>query len=630
MKANNTKPLKNEGIHISTSNYQIPWHPLMSTLFGEQYAALLLINTQGEIWAANSRFYESYGAVKEFKGSQQLATLFGHKFSERVLEGVKAQKSFRLTEDITIGDVDFFSDCVHVDVLENQENDTGFFLITFLTKHVDLPNYESINKYENLFRNSPMGIFTYNRKGQILDANQALVDLLDSPSLESTLKINVLDFPLLVESGISDDLRKVLKENCTVENVRHYTSKWGKSMFVKYHAQPVVYEGGKVQIIQVLIEDFSEREQAQLELEEAKEEAETAHQKEAALLRAIPDMMFVFSWKGEIVDFHVQQQELLYTNPDFFLGKHVSEILPPDVANLTREKISRVLQTKQIEVYDYTLSLKGDVHVFESRMVWVSPQKTLAIVRDVTEQRTAQKKLVEAKRKAEESDRLKSSFLANMSHEIRTPMNSILGFASLLKDSHKITGQLENYADIIHTSSNRLLRIINDILDISKLETGQQKIYLERCNVFELMDSLYTKYSPQVQQKGLTLKLRLEKSSWSGILITDETRLNQVFVNLLDNALKFTKHGGLEFGAIHKPTEVLFYVLDTGIGISQEHHQQIFSQFGQASDSTARDYGGTGLGLSICKGLVSLLGGEIWVESEEGKGATFYFTLPHS
>ena len=242
--------------------------------------------------------------------------------------------------------------------------------------------------------------------------------------------------------------------------------------------------------------------------------------------------------------------------------------------------------------------------------------------------------LQQAKEKAEESDRLKSAFLANMSHEIRTPMNGIMGFSQLLQNRDLPKDKQKQFLGIIHSRTHHLLNIINDLVDVSKIEANQLTVYFRGFCLNEVMQELYTTYNNQLKTSNkhhLQLKMDLGLSQEESYIESDFQRLRQILDNLLNNALKFTNEGSIHFGyrpAGHGKT-LLFYVKDTGIGISPGKKESIFERFSQADDSATRSYDGTGLGLTISKNLVEMLGGEMWLDSEEGKGSAFYFTLPY-
>lgn len=226
-----------------------------------------------------------------------------------------------------------------------------------------------------------------------------------------------------------------------------------------------------------------------------------------------------------------------------------------------------------------------------------------------------------AKKKAEESDALKSSFLATISHEIRTPMNAILGFSSYLKEVDDAEKR-KRYLDIIIQRGDDLLYIINDLLDISQIEAGQMKLHPRRFDVVPVLRNLY-----EERQFSSSLPIRFSVKPEMCEMETDEKRLRQVLNNLLTNAIQYTKSGYIELGMEEQPEALVFYVRDTGNGLSKEEQEFIFDRFRQAEDYATREYGGVGLGLSICKGLVALLGGTIRVESEKGKGSVFSVTF---
>ncbi len=239
--------------------------------------------------------------------------------------------------------------------------------------------------------------------------------------------------------------------------------------------------------------------------------------------------------------------------------------------------------------------------------------------------------LLLAKERAEESDRLKTAFLQNMSHEIRTPMNAIMGFSDLIKDYYENKAKLFAFSDIIKQRCNDLLDIINDILDIAKIESGQLPVSFEEFELKELFNELagfFAEYQKRIGKGNIQLNINLPDDSEYITIITDKVKLKQIFINLLSNAFKFTDEGVIEFGIkSDKNNNNLFYVTDTGIGIPLNKQMVIFERFTQLQQRPGRNISGTGLGLPIVKGLVAALGGEINLESEPGKGSTFSFTI---
>jgi len=238
------------------------------------------------------------------------------------------------------------------------------------------------------------------------------------------------------------------------------------------------------------------------------------------------------------------------------------------------------------------------------------------------------KSLVEAKEKAEESDRLKSAFLANMSHEIRTPMNGILGFTDLLKEPKLSGTEKERYIRVIENSGNRLLNTVNDLIDISKIEAGQMKVSVSKFNINKLIEQLYTFFNIEAQKKGLQLFSYTSSSSYNINLLSDQEKIYSIFTNLIKNAIKYAQSGSIEFGYKIKENELQFFVKDTGIGINKEGIELLFDRFIRGDNKKEIFTEGSGLGLSISKAYVEMLGGKIWVESKVRVGSQFYFTIP--
>jgi signal transduction histidine kinase len=240
------------------------------------------------------------------------------------------------------------------------------------------------------------------------------------------------------------------------------------------------------------------------------------------------------------------------------------------------------------------------------------------------------KELEQQKLKAEESDRMKSAFLANMSHEIRTPMNGILGFAELLKTPANSEEEKQQYIEIIEQSGERMLATINNIIDVSKIESGIESVDISEVDIKNMVNDLFNFFKPEARQKNLELLVK-EEGNFSGQpFFTDAYKLNSILINLVKNALKFTSEGRITIGYSYNGRQARFYVEDTGKGISPEKQQAVFGHFIQAESSHNRGFEGSGLGLSISKAYAEMLKGEIRLESELHKGSVFFVTLPNA
>ncbi|MBN1924879.1 MAG: PAS domain S-box protein, partial [Prolixibacteraceae bacterium] len=252
----------------------------------------------------------------------------------------------------------------------------------------------------------------------------------------------------------------------------------------------------------------------------------------------------------------------------------------------------------------------------------------VSIKEDITQRKKMIEELVVAKEKAQESDKLKSAFLANMSHEIRTPMNGILGFLELLQEPDLEEKEKTDYINIVNKSGERLLSTINDIIEISKIESGDIQITRQEIKLLPFLSHYHGFFLSQAKEKGLQLKIVHCKNA-PATIYADKTKLHSILSNLIKNAIKFTDHGSVEFGCnLHTDNDLRFYVKDTGKGIDPEKQNTVFGRFVRADISLSSGYEGAGLGLSITKGYVEALGGSIWIESEPGKGSCFYFTIP--
>jgi len=297
------------------------------------------------------------------------------------------------------------------------------------------------------------------------------------------------------------------------------------------------------------------------------------------------------------------------------------------------EKFKACIQQKEIIKGNGLYKTKWEKQLFleyyfvpiiqENKLIGV-----LACLEDYTSRKKSETELIQAKEKAEESDRLKSAFLANMSHEIRTPMNGILGFTSLLLESDLSSEDKATFIGIVHKSGERMLNTVNDIINISKIEAGLVRLNLTSTNINELLNDIISFFAPEAEKKAISLTLKKSLPDGYAEIITDQQKLTSILTNIVKNAIKFSDQGAIEVGCQLQGLMLEFYVKDTGIGIPLHRQEAVFNRFEQADIGDIRAFGGSGLGLAISKAYVEMLGGNIWLESTEGKGSTFYFTIP--
>src|SRR5665647_1986018 len=383
--------------------------------------------------------------------------------------------------------------------------------------------------------------------------------------------------------------------------------------------------------------DITEYKKAEKELIEAKNKAEESEAQFRLIFENSMDAIIWTEAKTGIIIASNPSSEILteYTSQEL-IGQSFTIILPPEKSEKIVLDYYQHQQIKGIKSIEFQLITKSGkikyVELSGTNIEVVGKEISQGIFKDITNRKQKDHELILAKESAEESDRLKSAFLANMSHEIRTPMNGILGFAGLLKEPMLSGEEQMEYIDIIEQSGNRMLNIINDIVSISKVESGQMEVSIKVTNINEQIEYIYTFFRPEAEKKGIKLHFKNSLPSKMSIIKSDREKIYAILTNLIKNALKFTQTGTIEFGFSPKTkgesSELEFYVKDTGIGINPEHQNFIFERFRQSNDSLNRNYEGAGLGLAISKAYVEMLGGKIWVESEEGKGSTFYFTIP--
>ena len=377
---------------------------------------------------------------------------------------------------------------------------------------------------------------------------------------------------------------------------------------------------------------------------ENKKDAEIRLQKSEKFLESIidniPAMVFVKDTKDfKFIIFNKTSERLLGFSRKDVIQKSNHEIFSKEYADIFSKEDEKIVngENEIIIVEEYFETKNHEKRLFYTKKLPITfkdgkPEYILGISEDITNRKLNEENLKEAKRRAEESDKLKTAFLSNMSHEIRTPMNAIIGFSGLLTDQNITDQERDTYVFQINQNSNALLNLIEDIVDISKIESGQLKINIDDCLINKIILDIYSTFSENQQLffgKKVDLRWSMANSNPNFSIRTDSFRLRQILINIIGNAIKFTEKGSIEFGyTIKDINTILFYVKDTGIGIAEDKINFIFDRFGKVESDKSRLYRGAGLGLTISKSLIELIGGEIWVESFLGKGSTFYFTIP--
>ncbi len=365
--------------------------------------------------------------------------------------------------------------------------------------------------------------------------------------------------------------------------------------------------------------------------------------KEMKLLRTlmdnIPDTIFFKDRECRFTIINKAQAKLLgVKKSEKTKGKTDFEFYDKDYAETNFNEETEIIKTGKAifnKIEEIKTGRKNKKWVSTTKIPIINPNGNITglvgISRDITDMKLTEIELKTAKEKAEESDRLKSAFLSNMSHEIRTPMNAIIGFSNLLSDNDLSKNEREKYLQYIKNNGQSLLNLINDIIDIAKIESNQLDIRNDIFDLNNILEELYAYHEEHLKKENKKINLHFEKPNKekSFFIYTDPYRLKQIMANLLNNAIKFTEKGFVEFGYYEKDDKLLFFVKDTGIGIEKDKQELIFQRFSHFEQRFKKNVSGTGLGLSITRSIIFLMGGNIWVESEPEKGTVFYFEIPY-
>jgi len=396
----------------------------------------------------------------------------------------------------------------------------------------------------------------------------------------------------------------------------------GSRKWVWEQGQAVFNDSGDVVALEGFIQDTTVRKNTEIALSRSEE-------KNRNLIESALVGIYTTRLNGEIIVANDALCRMLeFDSVDEILN--VSNVRSVYVNPEDRDIMLQVIQ-KEGKVTDYELiwKTKKGRRIFVIISAILSGDLISGMVMDITERKFAEHEILEQKERAEQSDKLKAAFLANISHEIRTPLNGILGFTEILLEQEITPDEKGQYSKLIHDLSAQLLSIVNDILEISRIETHQIKIVNSQINLNQILYKLFNIFEKPSKEKKLILSLNSELKENQAIVYGDELRLVQVLTHLLNNALKFTSVGSINFGCRVFNNMLQFFVSDTGIGILPENRDIIFERFRQVEDALTRKYGGSGLGLSISKALVEMMGGEIYIDPYSEVGSTFYINIPY-
>ncbi|MBN1820190.1 MAG: PAS domain-containing sensor histidine kinase [Prolixibacteraceae bacterium] len=355
-----------------------------------------------------------------------------------------------------------------------------------------------------------------------------------------------------------------------------------------------------------------------------------SRQRFKVLLEAIPDIFFIIDKDGIYEDFVIKERDRLKIKSSEIIGNTIFEVgFSEKMANKIFQCIQDAIANDSIESIEYALDTPNGTFMFEMRLAKLNSNSVISIARDITRRKTMEFKLEEARKIAEDANQLKSVFLANLSHEIRTPMNAIIGSSEILAEMDLPPEEKEIYSNAIITNSHELMKMIDDTISLSKIETDTVDVNIKFCEVNATMKELYNVFKPVADtNKNIDFELSLDIKNPHFGFETDRNLLFEAMSKLIDNALKFTKSGFVKFGyEMISPTKIEFYVEDTGKGISADNIDLIYDRYYKVEAINTVDNRGSGLGLSIAKEFVTLIGGRLFADSELGKGSRFSFNL---
>jgi PAS domain S-box-containing protein len=489
-------------------------------------------------------------------------------------------------------------------------------------KQTELALNETNDKYSKAFQSSPYSI-TISRleDGGFMEVNDTFVSISGFTRKEA-LSNSALEIRVWVDKEERNSVISALRSGKDIKGKEFQFRKKNGEIMTGLFSAKIIYVNKEPYMISS-IDDITERKKAENLLKESE-------QRSKSIMENSADAIFITNQQGKYIYTNKAVSAMLGYTSEEMKNKKIADISPPDKIEEYHKFFKQILNEGKGFTEIELLKNGGNYISTDLNAVLLPDGTVYGSCRDITERKQAESELIKAKEKAEESDRLKSAFLSNMSHEIRTPMNGILGFAELLKRPNLSINTQQEFIKIIGESGERMLDTINNIIDISKIEAGLMIVNISESNINLEIEFLYKFFKPMAEKKGLQLSFNHGLPSNEAIIKTDSGKINSILTNLIRNAIKFTAEGSIEFGYEKRGGHLEFFVKDTGIGIPKGRLDAIFERFIKADIEDKRAFQGSGLGLSISKSYVKELDGNIWVESEEGKGSIFYFTIPYN
>ncbi|MFA7489609.1 MAG: PAS domain-containing sensor histidine kinase [Mariniphaga sp.] len=374
----------------------------------------------------------------------------------------------------------------------------------------------------------------------------------------------------------------------------------------------------------VLLENITKEKSKLTELENSKKRYKV-------LLEAIPDMFFVIGRDGTYEDFVIKESDLYKIEEANIVGRTLFDVgFPAPMAEKILACIHSCIRYNSLETIEYSLNTPNGTYLYEMRLAKLTSNSVISVARDITRRKNAEFNLEKARKKAEESDRLKSAFLANLSHEIRTPLNIITNFTRILAEGKPSSFDRSELVNAILQNGTQLLNMIDNTIHLSKIETDTVEVNMDFCHINTLIRDIFVKYKSRIDEdQQVSIKMNLDVPHSSFGFVTDRRLLQEVLQILADNAVKYTLKGEIQMGyEMVRNEAVKFSVTDSGIGIPEEEQELIFSRFYRVKNSINEMTSGSGLGLSIAQHYIRMLGGELQLKSLPGKGTAFSFTIP--